>query len=288
LDNFWDLYERLPRETARYVPRFLATLHILQNLNKYGLKNVKVDPPLTYERVPITQSVHLRDVARKIGESEKTMRGLNPELRYKIVPQGTYPLRVPIGKKQILLASLDDIPIASKPQTAYISHRVRRGDTLGKIAGKYRTSIKSIARANRINQRNHIVVGQKLKIPRSGVVVYKTKIYKKTKTVPTTTHVVKGGDSLWNIAKRYGTTTKQIQYYNNLRSSRLRIGQVLKVPKTESEIPPKEAFKTYRVRRGDSPFRISKTHNMELERFLRINRLTPRSKIYPGQNMFVE
>jgi membrane-bound lytic murein transglycosylase D len=159
---------------------------------------------------------------------------------------------------------------------------------LGKIAKKYRTSIKSIARANRIHRRNYIVAGQKLKIPRSGVVVYKTKTYKKTKKVPTITHVVKGGDSLWNIAKRYGTTTKQIQHYNSLKNSRLIIGQVLKVPKTKSEITPKEALKTYRVRRGDSPFRIAKTHNMELERFLRINRLTPRSKIYPGQNMFVE
>ena len=40
LDNFWDLYERLPRETARYVPRFLATLHIMNDLAQYGLDNV--------------------------------------------------------------------------------------------------------------------------------------------------------------------------------------------------------------------------------------------------------
>ena len=45
LDNFWDLYERLPRETARYVPRFLATLHIISSPEKYGLNAVPVSRP---------------------------------------------------------------------------------------------------------------------------------------------------------------------------------------------------------------------------------------------------
>jgi membrane-bound lytic murein transglycosylase D len=40
LDNFWDLYQRLPRETARYVPRFFATLHIVKNPEKYGLDQI--------------------------------------------------------------------------------------------------------------------------------------------------------------------------------------------------------------------------------------------------------
>ena len=45
LDNFWDLYQRLPRETARYVPRFLATLHIVKDPAKYGMDAVALEPP---------------------------------------------------------------------------------------------------------------------------------------------------------------------------------------------------------------------------------------------------
>jgi membrane-bound lytic murein transglycosylase D len=48
LDNFWDLYEKLPRETARYVPRFLATLHILSDPEKYGFQFEEPDEPLPY------------------------------------------------------------------------------------------------------------------------------------------------------------------------------------------------------------------------------------------------
>ena len=53
LDNFWDLYERLPRETSRYVPRFLATLHVIKNSEKYGLDTILLDPPLESETVMI-------------------------------------------------------------------------------------------------------------------------------------------------------------------------------------------------------------------------------------------
>ena len=288
LDNFWDLYERLPRETARYVPRFLATLYILQNPEKNGLDKVRPDPPLTYETVSISRSVHLRDVARKIGVSETSLKNLNPELRYNIVPPEAYSLKVPDGKKNTLLANLDDIPVTSKPKRASGRHRVRRGETLSTIARKYRTNVNSIARANNIHRRNYIVAGQTLNIPQKGTVVYRKKKYKKPRRTHASTHVVKSGDSLWIIAKQYGTTTKQIQKQNNIRTNRLQIGQILQIPGPGIEISTDEGLKTYRVRSGDSPFGISKRHNMPLERFLRINHLTPRSKIYPGQSLFIE
>jgi membrane-bound lytic murein transglycosylase D len=61
------LYERLPRETARYVPRFLATLHILNAPEKYGIDLAQIDPPLVYETVTIDRQVHLRDAAKVLG-----------------------------------------------------------------------------------------------------------------------------------------------------------------------------------------------------------------------------
>jgi len=288
LDDFWDLYERLPRETARYVPRFLATLHILQDPEKYGLNSVALEDPIPYETVSISRSVHLRDVAKQIEVPETTMELLNPELRYDIVPPDDYSLRVPSGKKSILEAKLDDIPVASKPRPAYVRHRVRPGETLSIIAQRYRTSINAIIRANHVHRRNHIVVGQTLKIPQRDTVVYKTQKYQRPPATFSSTHVVRGGDSLWNIARIYGVTVEQIQKTNGMANTRLQIGQVLKIPGTPVQISTDEGLKTYHVRRGDSPFRIAQRHNMTLERFLRINQLTPRSKIYPGQQLVIE
>lgn len=289
LDNFWDLYERLPRETARYVPRFLATLHILNDPEKYGLKLPEVDKPLSYETLTVSKQVHLKNIAKAINVSEKALKELNPELRYNILPNDNYTLRLPLDKGTILLAAIDDLPISKPPSPAYVHHRVKTGETLSAIAKRYKTSVKKIMRANNLRRSNFIVAGKKLKIPLRGTVVYAS-------ATPTTLYhgkpsqyVVKRGDSLWIIAKRFQTTTKAIQNLNSLSGTTLKIGQVLKIPGSGD---PKHAVKgsqaIYIVRQGDSPYEIAKTHNMPLSRFLSLNSLTPRCKIYPGQQVQVD
>jgi membrane-bound lytic murein transglycosylase D len=247
LDNFWDLYERLPQETARYVPRFMATLHIVKNLEKYGLDSIPVNKPLEYEIITISKQVHLRNVAKKIGATEKTLRELNPELRYRILPQDKYPLRVPIGKGQILLAKLDEIPVSYPPQRAYVYHRIRPGESLSTIARRYRCSVSRIMRANNLRRSSFIVAGKKLKIPRKGTIVYRPKKQNGTDYGRPSIHVVKSGDSLWIIAKRYGTTTKKIQDLNSLPTTHLHVGQVLEIPGSKYEKQAGKDLKIYLV-----------------------------------------
>lgn len=287
LDNFWDLYERLPRETSRYVPRFLATLHILNDPEKYGLDTIILDPPLESERVTISKQIHLKDAATAIGISERKLAELNPELRYKILPGDGYPLRVPMGHSNILLANIDKVPVSLPPQRAFVYHRVRSGETLGVIARNYRTTVGSLMRANNLKRSNYIVAGKLLKIPQRGY------IYKKPKPVrpkngQAVNHVVRKGDSLWIIAKQYGTTTKNIQELNHLSSTDLYKGQVLTIFPARNDQPDKAGLNTYQVRSGDSPFLIARRHNMSLERFLSLNDLWHGSTIYPGQIVYIE
>jgi len=165
LDNFWDLFEKLPFETARYVPRFLATIHILSDPEKYGFTLDEIDQPISYETVTISKPVQLKAVAAKIGVSQDTLIGLNPELRYQATSNNAYSLKVPPETGELLLARLDEIPKWSPPRKKYVYHRVRRGETLSSIARKYRTSVRAIKRVNRIPRSNIIRIGQKLKIP---------------------------------------------------------------------------------------------------------------------------
>jgi len=164
LDNFWDLYGRLPRETARYVPRYMAVLHIIMNPDTYGFAFNGPDSPHAFEEVKIAKPVRLRDVAREIGVSEGMLIELNPELRHKATPKG-YALKVPPEQAELLQASLAKIPKYIPPKRRYVYHRVRRGETLSHIAKRYRTSTRAIANANGIVQKDFIRVGQKLKIP---------------------------------------------------------------------------------------------------------------------------
>jgi membrane-bound lytic murein transglycosylase D len=281
----------LPIETSRYVPRYLAALQIINNPEKYGLDKIDVMAPMAYETVSLSRQVHLRDIAKQIDVAETDLKLLNPELRYGILPNETYTLRIPPNKGDILLAKLDKIPISHPPQLAYVRHRVRSGESLSVIAKRYRTSVRSIMRANNIRKQNFIVAGKVLKIPRRGAVIQPVPPPSTAgDTTGVMTYKVRSGDSLWILAKRHGTTTKKIISMNNLASTRLHIGQVLKIPTRVRKDEPREDknFKTYLVVRGDSPYTIAQKHNMSLNKFLQINHLSPRTMIYPGQNLLIE
>ena len=285
LDNFWDLYEKLPRETARYVPRFLATLHILKDPEKYGIILEEPDKPIPYEVVTIEKQVNLDTVAGKLDIPAKDLVVLNPELRRNITPSVPYSIKVPVGKGEILLAKITDIPEWCPPKRAYVYHKVRKGETLSIIALKYRTSVKNIIRANNIRKKHFIQSGQKLKIPVAGGSAPKL-LAKSAVTLRNGKYVVREGDSLWLIARNFNTTTKELCRLNNLSSTRLHVGQKLKITKEKSRTSY-EKEEMYCVKRGDNPSQIARKHNMSLSELLRINNLSSNCKIYPGQVLLV-
>lgn len=288
LDDFWDLYGRLPFETARYVPRFLAALHVIEHLEQYGMADIEPYPTLDFSTVEINRQVHLKDLAEPMGTTLETLKELNPELRYSLLPPTAYDLRIPVGQREILLADIDQVPLSYPPRPAYVYHRVRRGETLSTIARRYHTSVRKIMRANNLRRSSYIVAGKRLKIPQRGMVV--TRAHHNTsatKEIWNQRHVVKRGESLWTIAQRYGTTTQEIQAMNGLSSTRLRINQVLKVPAQQS-LQASTTSGTYFVQRGENPYIIARKHEMSLKHFLRINDLTARSTIYPGQSVRID
>jgi len=75
---------------------------------------------------------------------------------------------------------------------------------------------------------------------------------------------------------------------NSLKNTRLHIGQVLKITDLPAAKINTKNFKTYRVKTGDSPFIIAQRHKMPLKRFLKINHLSAKSRIYPNQNVYIE
>lgn len=101
------------------------------------------------------------------------------------------------------------------------THRVRSGESLYTIGKRYGVSVDRLKAANGL-RRNTIRVGQELVIPTrssGGAAVSEGKV-----------HRVRSGDTLSEIARRYGTTVSKLRSANGLTSNRLRIGQELKIP----------------------------------------------------------
>jgi len=284
LDNFWDLYNQLPRETARYVPRFMATLHILGDPEKYGFELPEPDPSQDFSIIQVARSVSLADLDTMLDLPKGTMRALNPELRYKTTPDVAYPLRVPVGRESALENGIANLPKAKSPAAMAGVHVVRRGETLSTIASRYRTSVNRLMVANRLRNSHRIYPGQKLKLPGRGTSLASLRANESSQGGTWKTHRVRRGDSLWRLAKQYKTTVSHIKRWNNLNSDRLSLNQRLRVmPGGQGAL----SGKTYRVRRGDTLAKIAQRHGVSLSALLRANHLSKRDTIFPDQRLVI-
>ena len=114
---------------------------------------------------------------------------------------------------------------------------VRPGDTLWLIAQRYHTTVDAIKRLNGLTS-DVLNIGQILKIPQPG-----------TSGGSYFEYVVRPGDTLWLLARKYGTTVDAIQNLNGLTGSNLSIGQILKIPSEGTSAAP---YFEYTVRSGDT------------------------------------
>lgn len=230
-DSFWDIFANLPFETARHVPRFIATLHIVGDPAKYGFTLPTPDPPVAFDTVKVDAAVKLGTLSQNLGLDPAVLVSLNSELRHDSTPNYPYDLRVPAGYGDRCLACIASLPQYIPPDVVTDRHTVRPGDTLGAIARRYRTSVEAIKRLNGLRS-NLIRVGRVLRVPsRGGVEAPPAGAAAPTTAQPgeTVTYVVKNGDNLFQIAKNHRTTVEAIKSANSLASDILFVGQKLTI-----------------------------------------------------------
>jgi membrane-bound lytic murein transglycosylase D len=262
-ENFWQL--DLPLQTERYVPKFLAALYIMRDPAKYGFTIPQVEP-IRYDLVTVSEATDLDVLARCAGTTSDVIRDLNPQFRRGATPPNMeIHVRVPQGAGDGCLAALGDLP--AEDRVAWKEHKVKRGETLSVIAGKYGTSVEAVRDANGLKRKSMLQVGQNLMIPVSGGVPSNPDLAnsKPTYMIPTNgvdkaaltryaerhaagyayaavpadktkiTHVVRKGDTLGQIAEKYHTSTHRIRSWNNLsRRRHIYPGQKLRIYVSES------------------------------------------------------
>ncbi|MCE5211094.1 MAG: LysM peptidoglycan-binding domain-containing protein [Deltaproteobacteria bacterium] len=247
LDGFWDLYRQLPNETARYVPRFLATIHIVNNPQKYGFDLSREEKPIEFETVKVNKVMKLKDIGEKIEISEEVLSLLNPELRHKMTPDREYELKLPEDSLNKFNVVCNDIPESEKPsyvsvqatRKAFIRHRVKRGETIYSIARKYHVSVSSIRSYNKLRSKTRLVQGRRITIPiakKEYLATDKsTKKNSKKQVSSSERYKVKKGDTLMMISRRFSVPVNQLKEINNLKTGSIRVGQNLKILRNSEE-----------------------------------------------------
>lgn len=219
LDHFWDLFRQLPFETARYVPRLIATLLIINNPEKYGFELPRPDPPLSYDIITVDKPFKLAALASALGLNAADLVTLNPELRHDSTPDYEYSLRIPAGQGDKALLAAAGLSRWIPPEAQYTWHTVRKGETLSTIAARNRTSVSAIVRLNNLRSRHYLRIGQRLKIPGRGVAVSSSS-RRRVASPPDATgkaqYIVRKGDSLFSIAKSFSMNLDEFIALNGL------------------------------------------------------------------------
>lgn len=167
-EDFWELTKGryLRPETRHYVPKMIAAALIAKEPEKYGFMNIQYESPLEYDKVIVKFPVNLFTLAEKTQTSLEDLMAINPELNHPVTPPGIseYELRVPTGKSDQFLTALNSF--TDEDRRNYTAHRIRRGDTLGRLAAIYNVKEKEILKANSLKTSRDLRQGRDILIPR--------------------------------------------------------------------------------------------------------------------------
>lgn len=154
-------------------------------------------------------------------------------------------------------------------------YTVKKGDSLYSISKLYGTSVDEIKKLNYLKN-NNLVVGQVLRIP---------EVYTKPDSmiVPNyISYIVRPGDTLYSIAKKYGVSADTIIQDNSLKNNNLSIGQILRIRSKEGEVlecfgedfnDSISNYEVYKVQRGDSLYSIARKYGISVDDIKRVNNL---------------
>lgn len=164
-DDYWELISTkyIKNETKEYVPKFVAAHMIATNPNEYGFHEINYHQPFDYDEVTIDHPLDLEVAAKCAETTVEVIRELNPELRRWSTPpnESSYSLRIPSGKREVFLKNLFEIP--REEWFSIEKYRVRKGDTIKKIASKTGVPISVILELN--NSQRGIKPGEIIFLP---------------------------------------------------------------------------------------------------------------------------
>jgi membrane-bound lytic murein transglycosylase D len=248
--NYWNIRRNLPRETAGYVPAFIATMYLFEYAEEHGLKINKAERPyFETDTVQVKNLITFEQISKMVDVSIEELVVLNPSYKLNIIPKipgKNYALRLPkteIGKfvanEEAIYAYVEkELKEQEKPLPQLVTaqnrirYKVRSGDYLGRIAERYGVRVSQIKQWNGLRS-NDLRVGQRLTIfPRRPVVAATpTKSSGNTLTPSTLkVHTVQKGDSLWTISQKYpGISIENLREWNGISGNTLQLGTKLKL-----------------------------------------------------------
>jgi membrane-bound lytic murein transglycosylase D len=315
---------RMPPETRNYLPKLLAIKNIIANPEAFGIALAPIPNRPYFVKVAADRHIDLTLAARLAEMPEEEFASLNPAHNRPVInSKDTDYLLLPVDKVDIFTSNLENY---DKPLVSWGAYTLGRGEKLDRVARKFSLSVAQLKEINGISGKRRLSGGTLL-VPlgehaanRPGNALSANFAVREepVNTSGASIHVVKKGDTVLGIARRYDISPQQIQSLNRLKSNRIAIGQKLvlarpapekirvatsrspqsskttraetrkataksaKVAQSSAKARSKPAATQYTVRRGDTLSSIAKRHNVAANDIQRWNKLSAKRPLNPG------
>lgn len=266
--------------------------------------------PLNFEVVETKHYVPYETLRRMCGASDALFQRLNPAYRPEVingklyVPPG-HLIRVPSGAArnfEVAYSRLGANERFDRQRVFYLLHKVRKGDTLGRIAKEYRVSQSDVRNANGLKNAATLRIGQVLRIPpheetRPGPISVAVGESKPSQTLAQRaeerresgqkTYTVRSGDTISSIARRFNVSQTALKLANDLNSAAIKVGQNLTIPSGADVVAVSgktaPSYRNHKVSSGQTLISIARRYNVSVNALRDANDMGKSSAIKVGQ-----
>ncbi len=307
LKNYWAIWPFLPRETRGYVPAFIAVNYIMNFAAEHNL--FPQDPGILFmgiDTVTVRDVLSFDQISELLNVNMDDIKFLNPQFKLGVIPAThgkKYKLRLPIEYIGAYLNNEDSLynfkskkGLARDKLLAQIKkakdrsiHIVRSGENLGLIAKRYRCRVSHLKRWNNLRS-NTIYPGQKLIVYGEAAARSLAKNSAPTKrSQDKSYHVVRNGENLGLIAKKYKCTITDLKEWNNLRKNTIYPKQKLIVYKpaiAKSAVSKGSKYLYHTIRKGDNLWDIARSYDgVTVKQIKQLNNIRNTKRLMPGKKL---
>ncbi|MGX8882867.1 LysM peptidoglycan-binding domain-containing protein [Methylovorus sp. SPW-M1] len=302
----------LPPETRNYVPKLQAVKNIMTNPELYGL-NIQTIPNRPYfTKVTAPQQIDAHLAAKLAEISFEEFSSLNPEYNRPVLTASgsAHEILLPIGTAETFKANLEAY---DKPLVSWQTYHAKRGERMANIARKFGIPLAELRNVNDLPSRDNLIMARPLLVPMDSdsktdaniVMAEHVDIAEPPAAQVESTRIIRykvtGKDTLLSIAKRYKLSTQQLMAQNQLKSSKLKPGQILNVASapapiskavvassanrkadvSKAKLVASKKKQRYIVQRGDTLESIARKFDIARDELQRWNKISG-SRIVPG------
>lgn len=313
--DYWAIYDYLPRETRGYVPAFIAATYIMNYYKEHNICPLQYNYPTSMDTIEINKTIHFQQISDVLNIPMDDIRSYNPQYKNDIIPGDykQYAITLPstkIGefithedsilahKSAELLTHRKTVEVGSGKSgvvsTRRVTHRVKKGETLARVANIYGVTSAQIKKWNKLKS-NKLVAGRRL--------VINQPIYNETpEKQPTQQDVLLAQNKVKEIKEVQGSSEndtinqpssviadylkKQIEETTKKQMAEVNDDENYNVPLTRKNF--QEATKTiyHKVRIGETITLIANKYNIERDDLLKWNKLSSNA-IRVGQRLII-